>query len=288
MKKLSLLLLALGTVSFTACSSLDVNKAESLEENYPKDFVAADYMALHPGLRSLQIQDFVSQHNKGLSLEKDSIANDSAAFFADTSILHKIYVSPFYAGYTEEMWSEDWSFSISENKVCKEDTISVRVKQADSVPVKVFLGKLSYDSEGKIIAVEGFTDSLKTPESAVTYTIDGVVNSIVNQRGSTVTVTDTNSCVIVLDSAEGGIPKDKRRQLLKFNFHGITDDLAALAAVPVDTFAISSQYLVFGQSHGWAYRTCLDSEKDNPVQSEVYPMKKLYCADGDVIREIAK
>lgn len=286
MKKLPLFLFALGTVAFTACSSLDVNKSESLEENYPKDFVSADYMALHPGLRSLQIQDYVKRHNAEQGLSQDAIAEDSAAFLADTSILHQIYTNPFYAGYTEEMWSDDWSFSISENKVCKNDTIALRVKHADSV-VKVFLGKLTYE-EGSIVAVEGFTDSLKSPESAVSYEIDGVVNSIVKQLGSTVTVTDTNSCVVVLDSAEGGLPNDKRRQLLKFNFYGTTDDLAALATVPVDTFAISSQYLMFGQAHGWAYRVCTDAEKNNPLQSETYPMKKLYCADGDIVREIAE
>ncbi len=201
MKKLPLFLFALGTVAFTACSSLDVNKAESLEGNYPKDFVSADYMALHPGLRSLQIQDYVKLHNAELDLAQDVIAEDSAAFLADTSVLHQIYVNPFYAGYSEEMWSEDWAFS---------------------------------------------------------------------------------------DSVAGGIPNDKRRQLLKFNFYDAKDDLTALAAVPVDTFAISSQYLVFGQAHGWAYRVCTEAEKNNPLQSEEYPMKKLYCADGDVIREIAE
>lgn len=215
MNKMPLFLFALGTVAFTACSSLDVNQAESMAENYPKDFVAADYMALHPGLRSLQIQDYVKDYNSKLSLDKSLISEDSAAFLADTSLLHRIYVNPIYAGYSEELWAEDWDVSISEKKDC-------------------------------------------------------------------------DTCAVVLDTTAGGIPSDKRRQLIKFNFHDTLDDLAALEAVPVDTFAISSQYLMFGQAHGWAYRACSDAERNNPIQSEEYPMKKLYCADGDVVREIAE
>lgn len=288
MNKMPLFLFALGTVAFTACSSLDVNKAESITDNYPKDFVAADYMNLHPGLRSLQIQDYVKDHNAALSLDKSLISSDSAAFFADTSVLHQIYVNPFYAGYSEELWAEDWDVSISEKTECKEDTVVVRVKPADSIPVKVYLGSLSYNANGEVVKVEGFSDSLKTPGSEVSYTIDKVNYSLVTQRGSVETVVDSGSCSIVRDTTAGGIPSDKRRQLIKFNFHDATDDLAALAAVPVDTFAISSQYLMFGQAHGWAYRACSDAERNNPIQSEEYPMKKLYCADGDVVREIAE
>lgn len=288
MNKMPLFLFALGTVAFTACSSLDVNQAESMADNYPKDFVAADYMALHPGLRSLQIQDYVKDYNSKLSLDKSLISEDSAAFLADTSLLHQIYVNPSFAGYSEELWAEDWDVSVSEKKVCKEDTIVVRVKPADSTPVKVYLGSLSYNADGEITAVEGFTDSLKTPGSEVSYVIDKVNYTFVTQRGSVVTVVDSNSCSVERDTTAGGIPSDKRRQLIKFNFHDTLDDLAALEAVPVDTFAISSQYLMFGQAHGWAYRACSDAERNNPIQSEEYPMKKLYCADGDVVREIAE
>ena len=55
-------LLALGTVALTACSSMDVSSSEALEDNFPSDFVAAEYMNLHPGLRSLQIQDYVKKN----------------------------------------------------------------------------------------------------------------------------------------------------------------------------------------------------------------------------------
>lgn len=303
MKKLSLLLLALGTVSFTACSSLDVNTADSLNDNYPKDFVAAEYMALHPGLRSLQIQDYVSQHNKELSLGKEDVAADTTVFFSDTSILHQIYVNPIYAGYNEDLWAEDWEPVTTTKDSCtisRIDTLGVRVEVTENDSTRVdriilgsvdtegnvtACGKISYGADGSVVGVTGHLDSTTGPE--ILYTIDGEAYKFVTKRASIETDT-TKTCIEISVSSDGGIPSDKRKQLLKFNFNDNLDDLAALAAVPVDTFAISSQYLVFGQSHGWAYRTCLDSEKDNPVQSEVYPMKKLYCADGDVIREIAK
>lgn len=288
MKNSSLFLFALGTVVLTACSSLDVNSTEALKDNYPEDFVAMEYMALHPGLRSLQIQDYVKQYNANLDTGVDVTA-DTAAFFSDTSILHQLYVNPNYAGYNEDLWAEDWAFVISQKTQCKDDTIMVRVKPADATPVKVYLGSLTYGTDGSIIQVDGFSDSLMTSESAVSYTIDGINYSIVNQRGSVLTKVDSSSCVVVSDTALGGIPSDKRKQLLKFNFNDNLDDLTALSTVPVDTFAISSQFLMFGKSHGWAYRACTDAEKNNPLQSEIkYPMTKLYCADGELVREIAE
>ena len=288
MKKSLSYLLALGTVALTACSSMDVSSSESLEGNYPSDFSVAEYMALHPGLRSLQIQDYVSAYNSGLTLEADSVAADTAAFMADTATLHQIYVNPYYAGYSEELWVEDWSVSTTPVTTCGVDTIYVRVKPADETPVTVYLGTLTYAEDGTTITkVEGYTDSAKTEE--VSYEIDGTAYSIVNQLGSTKTVVDSSDCVTTQDTTAGGIPSDKKKRLLYFNFEDSRSDLAVLATVPTDSFAISSQYLMYGQAHGWAYRACTDAEKNNPIQSEVYPMTKLYCVDDDdIIREIAE
>lgn len=287
MKKFSLFLFALGTFAFTACSSLDVNKAESLEENYPKDFVAADYMTLHPGLRSLQIQDYVKDYNEKLTLDATALSADSVAFLADTAMLHQIFVNPFYAGYSEELWIEDWSPTISKEAQCIVRTVIMMlnlevVETGDTL--HVYPDSILYDADSNITAVSGFSDEAKT--NPVSYTI--VPDSLNVIKKGTQTGKDTVSCDTVEVSSEGKLVGAHLTRLKKFNFHNTEDDLTALAAVPVDTFAISSQYLMFGQSHGWAYRACLDSEKNNPVQSEVYPMKKLYCADGDVIREIAE
>ncbi|MBP5247320.1 MAG: hypothetical protein J6Z31_05610 [Fibrobacter sp.] len=287
MKKSLSYLLALGTVALTACSSMDVSSSEAIEGNFPSDFVAVEYMNLHPGLRSLQIQDYVKEYNAAQVLDADSVAADSVDFLADTAKLHQIYVNPFYAGYNETLWEEDWAVSTTPKMTCGLDTVYVRVKPADETPVTVYLGSLTYAEDGKTItAVTGYTDSTKTTE--VSYEIDGTAYSIVNQLGSTKTVVDSSDCVTTIDSTAGGIPSDKRKQLMKFNFKNTRDDLTALQALPIDTFAISSQYLMYGQAHGWAYRACNETEKANPIQSEVYPMTKLYCADDDVVREIAE
>ena len=63
------------------------------------------------------------------------------------------------------------------------------------------------------------------------------------------------SCVNVAANAD--IMKD----LLEFNLVGVADDFAMLSSFPVDSVAISQQYVVFGRSHGWAYRWC-ESEAD--------------------------
>ena len=87
---------------------------------------------------------------------------------------------------------------------------------------------------------------------------------------------------------EGQISTAQLTFLKQFNFYDTLDDLTALTKIPVDTLAISFQYLVFGREHGWAYRKCSDAEKKNPIQAETYPAVKLYCDDDGISREIAE
>ena len=56
-----------------------------------------------------------------------------------------------------------------------------------------------------------------------------------------------------------------KKDLLAFNIVGTVTDLAALTAIPTDEVAISQQFIVFGQSHGWAYRACTETEAANPT-----------------------
>ena len=62
-------------------------------------------------------------------------------------------------------------------------------------------------------------------------------------------------------AADATIMKD----LAGFNFINVADDFAILSnnnvTIPVDSVAISQQYIVFGRDHGWAYRWCV-SEAD--------------------------
>lgn len=66
-------------------------------------------------------------------------------------------------------------------------------------------------------------------------------------------------------AADANIMKD----LTEFNFVGVADDFTALTQVPVDEVAISQQYIVFGQSHGWAYRFCDATELANITRDQV-------------------
>ena len=290
MNKTLNLFMALSAVAITACSSMDVSLSEALEGNYPKDFTVEAYLSVHPELAGLQIQDLIKAHNDSLMLESEAIAADTAAFFADTASLHQIYVNPYFAGYSEELWVEDWTPNVISETVCGLDTTYVTVKPDTLKALKVWLGEITYDAAGKIIRVEGFSDSLKT--EPVAFDIDGVLNTIVNRSPSnTGTVVDSTDCKVVETRTEGEIPKDKRRRLVNFNFNDNLLDLVELESLlqnDLNMDVIALQFIMYGQSHGWAYRICTDEEKNNPVQTETYPAVKLYCDDDGIIREIAE
>lgn len=278
-------LMLLAIAALTACSSMEVDEAEAVEENFPSDFVAAEYMELHPSLRSLQVLDYVESYNDALeNISKEDIQADTTAFMEDTAQLHKIYVDPNLGGYTEELWEESWESYYEDSTSCIIETDTVSMKLDDLVNdqvLTVYVESITYDAEGVITEIQGYEDSAKT--SAVTHVIS--TDLTVAKRG-TVTVPDTISCETVQVEILGGLARDVVRQLKKFSFYDTLDDYEKLMEVPVDTFAISYQYVLFGRSHGWPYRACKDSEMTNPIQSESYPMTKLYCADGNLVREI--
>lgn len=277
-------LMLLAVAALTACSSMEVDEAEAVEENFPSDFVAAEYMELHPSLRSLQVRDYVDAYNDNLGLSKEEIEADTAAFMADTAQLHKIYTEPTLGGYSEELWEESWESYYEDSTSCIIETDTVSMKLDDLVNeqvLTVYVESITYDAEGVITEIQGYEDSAKT--SAVTHVIS--TDLTVAKRG-TVTVPDTISCETIQVEISGGLTKDVVRQLKLFSFHDTENDYEKLLEVPVDTFAISYQYVLFGRSHGWPYRACKDDELDNPIQTETYPVSKLYCADGALIREI--
>lgn len=277
-------LMLLAVAALTACSSMEVDEAEAVEENFPSDFVAAEYMELHPSLRSLQVRDYVDAYNDNLGLSKEEIEADTAAFMADTAQLHKIYTEPTLGGYSEELWEESWESYYEDSTSCIIETDTVSMKLDDLVNdqvLTVYVESITYDAEGVITEIQGYEDSAKT--SAITHVIS--TDLTVAKRG-TVTVPDTISCETIQVEISGGLTKDVVRQLKLFSFHDTENDYEKLLEVPVDTFAISYQYVLFGRSHGWPYRACKDDELDNPIQTETYPVSKLYCADGALIREI--
>ena len=125
-----------------------------------------------------------------------------------------------------------------------------------------------------------------------------------------VTLEDTTIASTKERTVPGFVDKNLLKEAQRYNYFGSRDDLAVLQAFQVDTFAISYQFSVYGQEHGWAYRKCkptdnvgqllydtvvkpvLDADGQpmqdadgNPVTTvmdtvtAVYPMQKLYCAD---------
>lgn len=275
----------------SACSSMELSESKSLEGNFPKDFDNAEYVSLHPGLVSLQIQDYVKAYNNGLGMSKDSVTEDTLAFSADTASLHKIFTNPIYAGYTEELWEENWEPLITDSTICETrlDTVFLNLNdltQEDTVIIrKVYrVDSLGYDDDGILIYVSGVTDT--TEGTVESFTLEEGVIEFTNKGLQT--KTDTLSCETIEVSSEGMIPRDQMRYLKNFNFNDTRDDLKALGKIKIDTFAVVYQYIVFGKDHGWAYRKCSKDELKNPIKSEEYPVTKLYCVDeDDFVREIS-
>lgn len=122
MKNLWKLTIALPAVALMACSSMDVDNADSA--NWPSDFDAQTYATINPVLFDLQLQDDISAYNTAWKASlyavaanaadsatvkaavTSAISADSAEFFADTANLHLLYSR--YAGITD---TSDWANS---------------------------------------------------------------------------------------------------------------------------------------------------------------------------------
>lgn len=270
MTKLCKYLTMLAASAFVACSSMDVSDAESIAENFPKDFTFEEYYALHPVLRSAQLQDTVKRYNDALKnvLSAEEIAADEEAFFADMDQMHTLFVDPRYVGWSESKWELAWAPSEDTVKVVdKIDTVSLKLTStADSIytvyaPVQ--------DTAAQTIS--GFADSAKT--EAVTYGLDSLK---INGQSIKRDTTYRDSIKVI----EGTLTTLNKTWLRKFNLQDRVDDLAYLESIPLDTFAISYQYVVYGQSAGWAYRYCKDDEDLGDLQtSENIDPSKYYCAD---------
>lgn len=297
MKKLYKYLTIFGTVALAACSSMDVNDSDAVAENFPSDFSDAEYVKLYPQLVSLQMLDFVTNYNDSLltakAITNDQKKADAEAFAAESNLenLHRIFVD--FAGYTEEMWEDDWMEVVTTTYQytydIKSDTVKINFKiprteegLKDSGFVAL-VDSLQYDADGNITGVYGRPE--KTPDEATTlYVVSESLVIFKKVIESDSTIIDSTA---VRDTVPGAISKKHMVTLNKYNFYDRTDDLVALQSIPVDTFAIAYQYVVYGRLHGWAYRACKSDEVDNPIKTEDYPAQKLYCADEmGIVREI--
>lgn len=294
MKLLNKFLISIAAVSLVACSSMDIEESEAVAENFPDDFSGAEYMQLHPELVSLQIRNYIAGYNdevKG-SLTAEAIAEDAQAFVDDTVQLRKIYANPMYGGFGDERWVKAFKPVDTIAVTCKTANVftQLNMKQVsgeDTTDIKVIapitVVKDTADTN-KIVKVTGMTDSAATdPE---TFELNDTLFLLSGKNMGT-SKTDTVSCDTTHGEKPGALKTLDVNYLKNFNFVDTKNDLAKIESVPIDTFAISLQYVVFGEANGWAYRKCKDSEKDNPVITEEYPVSKRYCADADgIAREI--
>lgn len=287
MKLLNKFLISIAAVSLVACSSMDVEESEAIAENFPDDFSGAEYMELHPELVSLQIRNYIAGYNDEVkaSLSAEAIAEDAQAFVDDTVQLRKIYANPYYGGFGDDRWVEAFKPIDTIAVTCKTANVftQLNMKQVsgeDTTDIKVIAPITvvkDADDTNKIVKVTGMTDSAATePE---TFELNDTLFLLKgNKMGSS--KTDTVSCDTTHGEKPGALKTLDVNYLKNFNIVDTKNDLAKIESIPLDTFAISLQYVVFGEANGWAYRKCKDSEKDNPVITEEYPVSKRYCADA--------
>lgn len=253
-----------------------------------------------------------------LDAETGEVVADSALDAAKVETLKAILLDPQLGGYTQEDWDEDWTDKVKDSTIVetKVDTLSLTVK--DSVdksvvqPVIIALkvkasgecvavkkakicdtskvvGKIDYDENGKVIALHGFS---KCNAETATCAKEDSVDVTLEPTNFLMKVSKADTMTIVTSvkteqlNIKGGITADHWKVLKGLNFCDVANDYEKLKAIPLDTFAISYQYVMYGKAHGWAYRPCTEAEKANPVITETYPVTKLYCDDNGVAREI--
>ncbi len=298
MKLLNKYLISVAAISMVACSSMDVEYSEAVEENFPDDFDHAVYMQLHPELVSLQVRDYVNTYNAEAKtkLTPEQISADVDSFHANLDQIHQIYADPNLGGFSEAQWEAIWLPVESEKTTCGNKFTVLNLQQivagegdaVDTVKIKL-LDPITITPEGatspdSIVSVKGAVDSAGTLKE---YTMGDSI-WVMSGKNMGTSVVDSATCVTKVDTIPStGIPTVTKNYLEKFNFVDTKDDLTRLKKIPLDTMAFSIQYILFGRDNGWAYRKCKEDEASNPAITETYPVTKLYCVDeAGVVREI--
>ena len=291
MKHIRLYLTTLAAVLMAACSSMEVDDNELYAENFPKDFVDSVYMELHPELVSLQIKQFVKDHNDSLKTNMDAdryqkmYDKDTAAFSQDTSVLHEIFVTPFYVGFPEEDWVDVWTPITTYDVNCVTNMTYREVYLvigSDTAKTKVYVDSVKFDEKGNFASIYGKTDSTAASK-------EFVIGDTISYYNKGAVYDSTEVCDSVEVIQDGQLSAIQKSLVVSFNMYDKDNDLAALKKVPIDTKAVVYQYLVYGKLHGWTYRYCAAAEKKNPVRPVLDVSEttdKLYCDDNGVAREI--
>jgi hypothetical protein len=300
MKRMYQGLMIVATAALMACSSMEVNDAEAVAENYPSDFNAGVYLELHPILLTMQILNYVKTENATYKASVDTgtyaakVKEDSVAFVEDTASVHRIYTSPRYLDFPQEKWDSLWIEKIqSTTKQIKVEKITqITLDSLDSAGTAyghqlVYVDSVDVDSAGSIKVIYGKLDTAETEAKEI------VVDRVTVKVNSNLTKVDSVGIkdTTIVDTIPPGLDKTALSFVLSYNLHGEKKDLERLNTLVPDTEAAALQFISFGREHGWAYRRCEESEKSHkavdPVYNPVtYPATKLYCDDNGVAREI--
>ncbi len=289
MKHFCLYLTALVASVMVGCSSMEVDDDELYSENFPKDFVDSVYMQLNPVLRSRQIVDYIALHNDSLkkNMKSDAYAEmfskDSAAFYEDTSVIHEIFVNPFYLGLTEETWEDMWLTTYVDKVTCEKEKIlkEISLIMPSSTP-RIIVDSVQYKAGTTIGTIYG-----KTAADAESKAY--VLGDTIKISNQDVVYDSVDVCDTVTTEKPGALSGAYKSYLFAFNMYDALDELVALKKVPLDLKAIAYHYVTYGKLHGLPYRRCNSDEKKNPVRpilSITDTVDKLYCDDNGVVRQI--
>lgn len=270
MKKMHQFILMASAAFLAACSSMDIDDDVALSENFPSDFKAEEYLAINPQVRNQSIRQYASKYNANL---KDSLGNDAytalassdeKAFTSDTAVLHKIYVE--IGGRSENDWAAAWRpLDSIVNDTIRDSAaiVSFSLRDlAEKTNLEVFVDSIVKGADNKIVTIIGKTDSTAATSTEYAVTTDTTVATgfyirktnygdaeILEIKSDTIQIIPTE-----LTGADLGYVKT-------FNFIGVADDYGMALAAPIDTFAVTYHYVLYGKSHGWAYRPCKESER---------------------------
>lgn len=304
-------------------------------------------------IRNLNNRDTVAYKALGAEAYKayttDSIPADKKAFEDDTATVH--YILRTYAAVPDEMWEQSLVPTAVHDTTYKMDTISVGVKKISDDSTANFTAVYICDKDAitkstendsliaKVVGYESvvidssvclrndkngkctkFKYSVTCGGESATYGSDeySFNTKVTKGKDAGLRIIESDVVASVKDSiVPGSVSKKLLEKAELYNYNGSRDDLAILQAFELDTFAISSQYAVFAQEHGWAYRRCkptdnlgqflrytitepLIGEDGQPMVdadgnaltssrdtvTAVYPMTKLYCDDNGQAREL--
>lgn len=214
--------------------------------------------------------------------EVKAYVEDSIGFFkTDTSSLHKLFLAPWAGGlqgYTEEDWVNSWDISHTTKtydttrvqkyfRLAVMDTTS-ETKDTTIVYLNELAGKgsVTKTDAGKIIQIDGFTDTTYTTELSVV--VDTTKMKLVEKlRKDTTIISGIDSTVNT--TIEDGFDTSKVKYFKIYNFINRVDangqaesinDYEKADGIMPDSSATSLQYVLVGKVNGWAYRYCTEEE----------------------------